>query len=204
MSESLLKKEFKSEDLNRIRNIVKKDFTQKTAIGSGYGKAKVSRKEGDVWEEDGRTWTVKNGIRQNLTKLDSARELSKIPLTCPKCSKSMNHHLDKKMFKIHKFCFDCTIEYEAELRKLGLYEQYEKSLMKKGIAAFAKDLEQMLLQYVSDNSAGDAFITEQGDVEDWKFADKKFKKTNINKLTEFLVHTNSFTEKQEIDKDTKV
>lgn len=195
MADSLLKKEFKSEDVNRIRNIIRKDFTSKTTVSTGYTKATVKRKEGDVWEEDGRTWTLKNGIRQNLTKLDSARELAKVPFTCPKCSKSMSHHLDKKMYKIHKFCFDCTLEYEAELRKLGLYKQYEKAIMKTGVAAFAKDLEQMVREFLEESTSEGNFVTESGDVEDWKFNTKEFKESNLQKLNEFLQHINSSTEK---------
>lgn len=193
MSDSLLKKEFKSEDVNRIRNIVKKDFTQKTTVSSGYLKATIKRKEAEIWQEDGRTWTIKNGIRQNITKLDSARELAKTPLTCPKCSKGMNHHLDKKMYKIHKFCFDCTVIYESELRKLGLYKQYEKSIMKIGVTAFAKDLEQMVTEFLEQSTNQASFVTESGDVEDWKFDKKNFKETNLKKLNEFLQHINSYT-----------
>lgn len=193
MADSLLQKEFKSEDVNRIRNIVKKEFTQKTTISSGYKKATAKRKEAEVWEEDGRTWTIKNGIRQNITKLDSARELAKVPLTCPKCSKSMNHHLDKKMYKIHKFCFDCTIGYESELRKLGLYEQYEKLIMKTGVSAFAKDLEQMVLEFLEESTSETKFVTESGEVEDWKFNKNNFKEANLKKLNEFLQYINSCT-----------
>ncbi len=193
MSDSLLNKEFKSEDVNRIRNIVTKNFTQKTTVSSGYTKATVKRKEAEIWEEDGRTWTIKNGIKQNITKLDSARELAKIPLVCPKCSKSMSHHLDKKMYKIHRFCFDCTIGYESELKKLGLYEQYEKSIMKKGITAFAKDLEQMVTEFLEESTTEGNFVTESGDVEDWKFDKKGFKEANLKKLNEFLQHINSST-----------
>lgn len=101
MSDSLLKKDFKSEDLNCIRNIVKKDFAQKTAVSSGYTKATTKRKEAEIWEEDGRTWIITNGIRQTIAKLDSARQLAKISLTWLKCSKSMNHYLDKKIHKIY-------------------------------------------------------------------------------------------------------
>ena len=66
--ESLLKKEFKHSDVQRVRNIVKKDFTAKTKLQSGYSKAHRSYKEGDIWEESGKTWTIKNGIKQNVTK----------------------------------------------------------------------------------------------------------------------------------------
>jgi len=72
--ESLLKKEFTSKDVNRARNLVKKDFNAKTVDGVGYAKAHVAYKEGDIWEESGRTWTIKNGLRQNITKLDAAKK----------------------------------------------------------------------------------------------------------------------------------
>ena len=53
----------------------------------------------------------------------------------------MKHHLAQKMYKIHKMCFDCVIDYEAELRKAGLYESYEKNMMQGSMKAFAKDIE---------------------------------------------------------------
>ena len=39
MNETLLKKEFKESDVQRIRNLVKKDFKAKTKVGTGYKKA---------------------------------------------------------------------------------------------------------------------------------------------------------------------
>ena len=68
--ESLLKKEFKQSDVARARNLVNKKFTDKTKIQSGYQKVYSKHTEGDVWEESGKTWTIKNGIRQNITKLE--------------------------------------------------------------------------------------------------------------------------------------
>ena len=114
--ESLLKKEFKSKDVERVRNLVNKDFSAKTVSGVGYEKTQQFHQEGDIWQENGRTWTIKNGIKQNITKLDAAKKAMQIPLTCPKCGGSMKHHLAQKMYKIHGSCFDpCTVEYEAEL-----------------------------------------------------------------------------------------
>ena len=189
MSESLLKKEFSSSDLNRIRNIVKKDFSSKTKLQTGYRRVIEDRKEGDIWNEDSRTWTIKNGIKKSIPKHSSIKESVKIPLTCPKCGGSMRHHLHKKMYKIHGFCFDCTIEYEAELRKNGLYEQYEKSMIKQGVKAFSIDLESWVRE-VLDRSSSQTFVTEEGDVEDWKFAGKEFKQKNLEKLQEFLKYIN--------------
>jgi len=183
--ESLLKKEFKSKDINRARNLIKKDFSAKTTAGTGYEKAYVSYKEGDIWEEGGRHWTIKNGIRQNITKLDAAKKALQVPLACPKCKGSMNYHLSQKMYKIHKMCFDCVIDYEAELRKAGLYEAYEKNMMQGSMKAFAKDIEQWVLDTLS---ATDTFVTEQGDVEDWNSTNDKFKQQLNTNLQQYLEH----------------
>jgi len=116
--ESLLIKDFKSRDVARARNLISKNFQGKTVEGIGYQKSHTARKEGEIWEESGRSWTIKNGLRQNITKLDLAKSALRIPLRCPKCSGPMKHWMAKKMYGIHGFCFDpCTVEYEAELRK---------------------------------------------------------------------------------------
>ena len=164
--ESLLKKEFKESDLQRARNLVNKDFTSKTKSQTGYQKTYDFHEEGDIWEENGKTWTIKNGLKQNITKLDSAKKAARIPLSCPKCGGPLRHRLAKKMYNIHGFCFDpCTVEYEASLRKAGLYEQYEKRMMQNNMEGFVKDLEQWMLDQVNTI---DTFVTEQGEVEDWK------------------------------------
>jgi len=186
--ESLLKKEFSSKDVNRARNLVNKDFSAKTVDGVGYSKAQVAHKEGDVWEESGRTWTIKDGIRQNITKLDSAKKALQTPLACPKCKGTMNYYLSQKMYKIHKMCFDCVIDYEAELRKAGLYESYEKSMMQGNLKAFARDVEQWVMDTLSTTNT---FVTEQGDVEDWNSNDSKFKEQINTNLQEYLKHIRS-------------
>lgn len=185
MNESLLKKEFKESDIQRVRNLVNKDFTAKTKSQTGYQKAYKSRKEGDIWEEYDKTWTIKNGIKQNITKLDAAKKAVRVPLTCPKCGGPMKHHLAKKMYKIHGFCFDpCTVEMEADLRKAGLYQAYQKKMMQGNIKAFASDIEQWVDDFVS---AEMSFVTEAGDIEDWN-SNSNVKKRVLDNLKLYLNH----------------
>ena len=192
MGESLLKKDFKSKDVERVRNLVKKDFSAKTTTGVGYEKQYEIHNEGDVWEESGRTWTIKDGIKQNITKLDAAKKAMQMPLKCPKCGGPMKHWLAQKMYKIHGFCFDpCTVEYEATLRKAGLYEQYEKSMIKGGLRVFLQDMEQYFLEQINQT---DTFVTEQGDVEDWSNNNTKVKKEALKNLQEFLTHAKKHLE----------
>ena len=164
-NESLLKKEFKHSDVQRVRNIVNKDFTGKTKQQTGYKKAFEYHKEGDIWEEGGKQWTIKNGIKQNITKLDAAKKAVHIPLTCPKCGGPMKHWLAKKMYRIHGFCFDpCTVEMEVDLKKTGLFEQYEKRMMSGNMKAFADDIESWVTETISTSSN---FVTEDGTIENW-------------------------------------
>lgn len=183
--ESLLKKEFKEKDVQRVRNLVNKDFTSKTTTGIGYTKKQEFHEEGDIWEEGGKQWTIKNGIRQNITKLDAAKKALRIPLTCPKCSGSMKHHLSKKMYKIHGFCFDCTVEYETELKKSGLYQQYEKSMVTGNVAQFANDIEAWLLEQAGQS---ESFITEDGTIEEWKSNSGERHKKLTSNLQDFIKH----------------
>ena len=192
MGESLLKKEFKSKDVERVRNLVKKDFSAKTTAGVGYEKQYEIYNEGDVWEESGRTWTIKDGIKQNITKLDAAKKAMQMPLKCPKCGGPMKHWLAQKMYKIHGFCFDpCTVEYEATLRKAGLYEQYEKSMIRGGVKAFLQDIEEYYLEQINQT---DTFVTEQGDVEDWSNNNTKVKEEVLKNLQDFLTHAKKHLE----------
>jgi len=64
--DSLLKKEFRQSDVQRARNLVNKDYTAGTKIQSGYQKTSKRYYEGDIWEDNGKTWTIKNGIRKIL------------------------------------------------------------------------------------------------------------------------------------------
>jgi len=182
MSESLLKKEFKQSDVQRVRNLVNKDYTSKTKDQVGYKKTLEFHAEGDIWEENGKEWTIKNGLKQNITKLDKAKSATRIPLTCPKCEGSMRHHLHKKMYRIHGFCFDCTVDYEASLRKAGLYEQYEKQMLQNNMNGFLQDLE---LWFQDKLSEVDTFVTEQGDVEDWKHNKKQHQDNITKKVLEY-------------------
>ena len=60
--ETVLKKQFQKRDVERLRNLMKGKYGEKTRSSVGFSKADDFYKEGDVWEVDGRTWTIKNGI----------------------------------------------------------------------------------------------------------------------------------------------
>jgi ribosomal protein L44E len=167
MSDNVLKREFKERDVQRMRNIITKDYTAKTVTQVGYSKAQIEHKEGDVWDEAGKKWTIKNGIKQTVTRFDKLKESINLPLTCPKCGKAMkNHNLNKKMWPLHKMCFDCVVVMETELKRTGQYEEYVRNLTTRGVKTYITELESALLELALEDS-NEEFVTEQGDVEKW-------------------------------------
>lgn len=165
--ESLLQKQWKEKDVNRIRNLITKKFGDKTTTQLGYTKQEVEHQEGDVWEENGKKYTIENGIKISVSKLDTVKKLFQMPFLCPNCNKPMKKPvLDKKMWSIHKKCFDCVIEYETKLKNEGKFEEYERKLVKNSLPSYIKDLEQAFNEFI--NESKESFVTEEGDVEDLK------------------------------------
>jgi hypothetical protein len=168
MSDNLLKKEFRTRDVQRMRNIITKKAGDKTGVQVGYTADYVERKEGDVWEERGKKWTIKNGIKQTVTRFDKIKKQIFTPITCPNCNKPMTKgYFDKYMFKIHQKCSDCVIDYETKLKVKGEWKEYERNMIKQGIAYHIKEMENVLLELLMGQS-GEQYVTEAGDIEEWK------------------------------------
>jgi len=68
---SQLKKEFQHKDVQRLRNLIQGKTQDRTSVSSGYTKKQVEHQEGDIWEEDGRNWTIKNGVSRQLVNYRS-------------------------------------------------------------------------------------------------------------------------------------
>lgn len=168
MGDNLLKREFKTRDVQRMRNIITKKAGDKTGVQVGYNADYVERKEGDVWEERGKKWTIKNGLKQTVTRFDDIKKKIFTPITCPNCNKPMTKgHFDKYMFKIHQKCSDCVIEYETKLKVKGEYQAYERDVIKQGVVYHIKEMENVLLELLM-NQSGEQYVTEGGDIEEWK------------------------------------
>lgn len=131
----------------------------------------IKHVEGDVWEESGKLWTIKNGIKRTISKMDHARKEFSTPLACPKCGSSMKHHLDEKMWAIHKTCFNCVIDMEHEIMKTGKWEEYEKTKMLANVNSYFKEMEDVIKEFTKEHTTK-AHVTEDGLVERWKDVSK--------------------------------
>ena len=178
----MLNKEFKRKDVERMRNLIKGKTGESSEVQVGYTTKKIDHKEGDVWTEGGKDWTIKDGIKQTATKLDKVKKEAILPLFCPSCGSIMKKRNDVKMYNIHKKCFDCVIDMEHKLKIEGKYEDYERNTLANNAEDYINDLESYLLEAL--NSSNDQFVSERGEVERWKGGLDKEKVTE--ELKEFF------------------
>ena len=193
-----LKKEFNRKDVERARNLIQGKANDSSEMQIGYRKKQVEYKEGDIWVENKKTWTIKNGIKQTISKLDKIKKEVFMPLCCPKCSRVMKKQLDKPNYNIHKKCFDCVIDFEATLHhNPGDYEDYIEKLKIKNTLDMLDKTESYLLDVV--NSSNNEYISEQGEVERWVGGVDKEKYTKD--ITKYASDVRKKLEKQLNDKE---
>jgi len=166
MKDNVLKKEFSKKDVHRARNLITGNTNSRTSQGVGYSKKYEHYKEGDIWEADGRKWTIKNGIKQNITKMDKFKKMGKTPLFCPECGTIMKKHLDTKVFPAYQKCFDCVVDYEAQLQKEGKLEEFHQSLRDQHIDGAINNFKIFMEDAMKESNQN--YVTEAGDVENWK------------------------------------
>lgn len=161
----MLNKEFSKKDIQRMRNLATGNSDSKTSDIIGSKKEEIVYNEGDVWEENNKEWTIKNGIKQNITKLDKVKELNKMPLFCPECNKPMKSRNDKVFYPIHKKCFECVVIFEAELKRTGEWKEYHKKIHNQEIDARIEEFNNMLDEAINEGKG--TFVTEDGKIEKW-------------------------------------
>ena len=160
-----LKKQFSENDIKRMRNIISGKNNDKTTDYVGYSKKSEFHKEGDVWEDGDKTWTIKDGVKQSISSLEHLRNEIVTPLFCPNCKKIMNKRNDKTFYKTHRICFDCVVEMEHNIRKEGRWEEYQKDIKNSEIDRHIEEFKTFIEE--QRNKSGKDFVTEDGDVERW-------------------------------------
>jgi hypothetical protein len=156
-------------------------FQTKKTVGFSDAKETSKRNErhdvGDVWEETdahGNVYVLeqKDGFRVRKTKnSDVFQEIRDGLKSFPKCRKETctcltPNHLDEKMRKFNGMCYDCTIEFEHEMRKAGTYDEYERERIKNNALAWLRTAEQDLTVLKQTYTEASKFVTNaEGEIE---------------------------------------
>jgi len=179
--ETVLKKDFQKKDVERLRNLMQGKYGEKTRSSVGFTNKQEFYNEGDIWESDGRTWTIKKGIKQNITKLDKAKKEYNMPLFCPKCSKLMKR-VDKPYYNIHKYCLDCHARAEDKLKAEGKYQKHYNKINNEIIDNRIEEYKQYIQERIHESNS--SFVSEDGDVENWV---GKIDIDKVNEYTSYVV-----------------
>ena len=161
-----MKKGISQRKVQRMRNLATKNYGAKTVIQSGYQKKSNKRVEGDVWEERGKTWTIKNGIKQTISKLDSARNHMRMPTHCPKCNTRMRNSAHKFMYVRFKHCLHCQTKFEFDLQESGKFQDWRKNKIQDNFDRWLKRITEDFAEFMAGKDSKKQ-ITEAGLIEDW-------------------------------------
>ena len=187
MSDSVLKREFQKRDVERLRNLVAGKHGNRTTMGIGYnGPQEEEHKEGDIWEQGGRTWTIRDGIKENVTKLDKFKKVA-VPLFCPKCKQVMDKQLDPFYYKSFGECLDCRTVTETQMKINGTWGDYTNKTFNDEIDHQIEEYKSYFESVLSDGNEG--YVSENGEVQKWVGGiDKERAQTA---LEEVIKHLNS-------------
>lgn len=172
-----MKKGISDSKVKRMRNLLTGDYKKRTNIRSGYTKINEDRVEGDVWEEKGKRWTIKNGIKQNISKLESVRDKFVKPICCPKCNGSMNHKMSTYSWRHFGFCKSCLSFFEMYLKIQGKWKDYLKRVNDNNFESWMVEAIDEYTEW-ADSSDSKPYVTEAGEIEGW---DSKIDKVELKK-----------------------
>jgi len=126
-----------SKNLQKVQNML--DGKHERKIQSGYLPTEETHKVGDIWtDSDGKKWEQKNGYRVNITKFANAG----IAEQCSDCEAYITQPWDKEIFKFNGRCYYCQIDFEAELKTFGKFDEWKKEQDRKIKEDYIKKFEE--------------------------------------------------------------
>ena len=141
--------------------------------------------EGSIWEEGGKKWTIKNGIRKTVSRYSEIRNICMLPYVCPRCGNALHDNdYNRKVYSILGICYDCFLLEETNHIINKTHDENQKEIIHKNKVSWFNQVESELKDYL-DNIDSDQFITEDGQIEDWsKQNSDQLKQAVTDKLME--------------------
>ncbi len=128
------------------------------------------RKEGEQWEDaQGRKWVWKNGSKRRVPK----RASIVVEQRCKNCNMDVRwgSYLDDRTWPKSGLCYDCFVDEETRLKKLGIWDTYNKIRELKNVKSALLDYKNKFEEAKKwlDNNEGKSveFFQEDGEVERW-------------------------------------
>lgn len=129
------------------------------------------RKEGDQWEDaQGRKWVWKNGSKRRVPK--RAKIINE--QRCKKCNMDVRwgNYLDDRVWPKTGYCYDCFINFQTELKMMGMFEIYNELQDLKNERSILEDYKKKFEEsqkFCQENQGKPVeFLEEDGSFERWE------------------------------------
>jgi hypothetical protein len=151
------------------------EYEKNTTISLSVSEVEQVRNVGDVWEDkNGNIWEQKDfgkvkksklsdtmsDVRNYLSKISKCKETS--------CQKKEKYGpTDKKLIRKTGLCTTCLAKKEWEVKKDGLWEQYEKYKVSTNMISYGTEILAKLNQAYNDAKQQYEYVNEDGSIEKW-------------------------------------
>ena len=97
----------------------------------------------------------------------------------------MNQNNDKLFWDNYGRCYNCHVDFEHELKLNGLWDDWKKSMTNNAVDDYIKNYKSWAEEMLTNSNQG--FVTEAGDVENWKGGiNKELAQKSIDETVEYL------------------
>ena len=129
------------------------------------------RKEGEEWEDSqGRKWVWKNGSKRRISK--RATIINEQRCKCCKMDVRWGNYLDDRVWPKTGYCYDCFINFQTELKMMGMFEVYNELQDLKNERSILEDYKRKFEEsqtFCQQNQGKPVeFLEEDGSFERWE------------------------------------
>ena len=129
------------------------------------------RKEGEEWEDSqGRKWIWKNGVKRRVPK--KAKIINE--QRCKECNMDVRwgNYLDDRVWPKTGMCYDCYINFQTNLKLIGMFEIYNELQDLKNERSILEDYKKKFEEskkFCEENQGKPVeFLEEDGSFERWE------------------------------------
>ena len=139
-------------NIEKIKSMINRVHTPK--VQTGYKQKSITqRSEGEIWEERGKKWTLKEGKRQQITKVPG-RGWDK----CTGCDKLILKKRDQDTFNRMNRCYSCQINFEVDLKATGKWKDWVIQQEEQRWKTIDGELKQILKEMSQEDSPFDKTV----------------------------------------------
>ena len=140
----------------RVQEMLDGNYKRKIQVGHKHVEQK--REIGERWtDSDGKEWEQKNGYIASIKKTPNVG----IGDQCSDCKALIIKPWDKEIFKFNNRCYYCQIDFEAELKGTGKFDEWKE-----------KQDKRIKEQYIEKFEKENKEIVKE--IEKWKKSDNPF------------------------------